>query len=324
MVSICTLAYNQEKYIAQTLQSFVDQVTDFPFEVLIHDDASTDATADIIRQFQEKYPDIIKPVYQTENQYSKKIPISATYQYPRARGKYIALCEGDDCWLDLHKLQKQVDYMESRPECTLCFTNGKCEENGVIDRRVIPWNPAYQKAYKPGDNDYDMGEMALLDYVPTASLLCRAEHIKNMPELSPASFRGDTYIRLYLTSLGYAHCIDEDTCLYRYRVTGSVTTQWYQSNEKAAEAIQRIINLLEDMDRMTEGKYASALDEIKLRCRFRLHIKRCDYSSARQKQFHQLFRSDGMGEYAKYLLNVYTPRLYPAIRNFTRKLRGKK
>lgn len=324
MVSICTLAYNQEKYIGQTLQSFIDQITDFPFEVLVHDDASTDRTPEIIREYEEKYPDIIKPIYQKENQYSKNVKTSAVYQYPRAKGKYIAICEGDDLWLDPYKLQKQVDYMESHPDCTLCFTNGKCEENGIIDRRIIPWNPAYKKAYKPGNSDYDMGEMALLDYVPTASLLCRTEDLRNRPLLADTSFQGDTYTRLYLTSLGYAHCIDEDTCLYRYRVEGSLTTQWYQSNEKAAAAIQHIINLLDDMDRITEGKYAAQLSEIKLRCQFRLFLKLNDYKSARQRQFHKLFRGDGFIEYVKYLLNVYAVKIFHIIRILSRKMRGKK
>ena len=91
------------------------QKTDFPFEILIHDDASTDGTADIIREYEAKYPDIIKPIYQTENQYSKGIKVSQVYQFPRAKGKYIALCEGDDYWTDPYKLQKQVDFRsESR------------------------------------------------------------------------------------------------------------------------------------------------------------------------------------------------------------------
>lgn len=324
MVSICCLAYNQEAYIAQTLQSFIDQITDFPFEVLVHDDASTDKTADIIRQFEVKYPDIIKPIYQTENQHSKNVRISFTYQYPRATGKYIAMCEGDDYWIDPHKLQKQVDYMEAHPDCHLCFTNGKCEVNGSIERRVIPWTPAYRKSYKPGNADYNMGDMVLLDYVPTASLLCLTEDLKNLPEMSPNTFRGDTFIRLYTTSLGYAHCIDEDTCIYRYRVANSMTTQWNESAKNAVAFIGKLISLLDDMNRITEGKYDAQIQEMKLRSVFRIHIKQQDYHAARQKQFHKLFRSDGLSEYAKYILAVYFPRLFPALRDFSRKLRGKK
>ena len=102
------------------------QKTTFPFEVLIHDDASTDGTAGIIKEYEVKYPNIIKPIYQKENQYSKGIKISPTFQYPRAKGKYIALCEGDDYWIDPYKLQKQVDFLETHSEYGLCYAKAKC------------------------------------------------------------------------------------------------------------------------------------------------------------------------------------------------------
>ena len=121
LVSVCTLAYNHEPYIRECLDGILMQKTDFAFELLIHDDASTDGTADIIREYETKYPDIIKPIYQTENQYSKGVKVSLTYQYPRAKGKYIAMCEGDDYWTDPLKLQKQVDFMEANEDIPCCF-----------------------------------------------------------------------------------------------------------------------------------------------------------------------------------------------------------
>jgi len=123
LVSIICDTFNHEMYIRQCLDGFITQKTDFLFEVLIHDDASTDGTADIIREYKTEYPDIIKPIYQTENQYSKKIKIWEAYQFPRAKGKYIALCEGDDYWTDPYKLQKQVDFMEKNPDYGMVFTN---------------------------------------------------------------------------------------------------------------------------------------------------------------------------------------------------------
>lgn len=120
VVTILTLAYNHEPYIRQCLDGIVMQQTNFKFELLIHDDASTDNTANIIREYAAKYPNIIKPIYQTENQYSQKVPIGCTYLYPRAQGKYIALCEGDDYWTDPLKLQKQVDFLESHPDYVMC------------------------------------------------------------------------------------------------------------------------------------------------------------------------------------------------------------
>jgi len=124
-VSICCLAYNHEPYIRDCLDGFMIQQTNFDFEVLIHDDASTDKTAEIIREYEKKYPDIIKPIYQTENQYSKRVGITRVFQFPRARGKYIAMCEGDDYWTDPLKLQKQVDFLESNPDYGLVHTGFK-------------------------------------------------------------------------------------------------------------------------------------------------------------------------------------------------------
>lgn len=98
LVSICCLTFNHEPYIRECLDGFLMQKTNFPFEVLIHDDASTDHTADIIREYEVQYPNIIKPIYQNENQYSKGVRVTWTFQFPRAKGKYIAMCEGDDYW----------------------------------------------------------------------------------------------------------------------------------------------------------------------------------------------------------------------------------
>lgn len=123
IVSICCLSYNHEPYIKDCLNGFMNQKTNFSFEVLIHDDASTDGTADIIQQYEKKYPSVIKPILQTDNQYSKGIKPSLTYNYPRAQGKYIALCEGDDYWTDPLKLQKQVDFLEANEEYGLVYSD---------------------------------------------------------------------------------------------------------------------------------------------------------------------------------------------------------
>lgn len=120
IVSISCITYNHEPYIRECLDGFMLQKTTFPIEILIHDDASTDGTAEIIREYEAKYPKIIKPIYQTENQYSKGISISATFNWPRAKGKYIAMCEGDDYWTDPLKLQKQVDALEKNFNINIC------------------------------------------------------------------------------------------------------------------------------------------------------------------------------------------------------------
>ena len=99
------------------------QQTNFRFEAIVHDDASTDGTAAIIRDFAAKYPNIIKPIYEAENQYSKHDGSLQRIMNEACTGKYMAFCEGDDFWTDPLKLQKQVDYMEAHPECGMTYTD---------------------------------------------------------------------------------------------------------------------------------------------------------------------------------------------------------
>lgn len=123
MVSVICQTYNHENYIVDCLESLVSQKVDFRYEILVHDDASTDKTAEIIRGFEKKYPDLIKPIYQKVNQWSLGKKVLTGIQLPRCTGKYVAICEGDDYWIDSLKLQKQVNYLENNPDCTMSFHN---------------------------------------------------------------------------------------------------------------------------------------------------------------------------------------------------------
>lgn len=116
MVTIRCCTFNQEPYIRDCLEGFVMQKTNFRFEAIVHDDASTDGTAAIIKEYAEKYPDIIKPILETENQYSKHDGSLGRIMNEHTHGKYVAYCEGDDYWIDPLKLQKQVDFLESHPD----------------------------------------------------------------------------------------------------------------------------------------------------------------------------------------------------------------
>ena len=122
IVSIHSLVYNHEPYLRQCLDGFVMQKTDFVFEAIVHDDCSTDGSVAIIREYAEKYPKIIKPIYEIENQYSKIGVIGIEkLMHSCSHGKYTAYCEGDDYWTDPYKLQKQIDFLEQHKEYSMCF-----------------------------------------------------------------------------------------------------------------------------------------------------------------------------------------------------------
>ena len=128
LVMINCITYNHEPFLRDALEGFVMQKTDFPFVAVVHDDASTDGTAAILREYAERYPDIILPIFEEENLYSKRDG-SLRRIMANARAitdaKYIAPCEGDDYWIDPLKLQKQVDFLEADSECTMICSRAR-------------------------------------------------------------------------------------------------------------------------------------------------------------------------------------------------------
>lgn len=137
-VTVFCLVYNHEKYIERMLEGVVGQKTDFKYEIIVHDDASTDGTRPIIQKYAKQY-DVIVPVYQSENQYSLNRKITYDILLPMAKGRYFAFCEGDDYWCDEYKLQKQYDALERHANCSICVHKvACCNEDGSFNTRVIP------------------------------------------------------------------------------------------------------------------------------------------------------------------------------------------
>ena len=168
IVSICCLVYNHEPYLRDCFDGFIKQKTSFPIEILVHDDASTDHSADIIREYTAKYPNLFKPIYQEENQFSKGVKISFEYQFPRALGKYIAMCEGDDFWTDPNKLQLQVDWLEAHPEYSMCFHRAELK----FEKKNLHTDAVCEDIQ---DKDYSSDELFNQWMVPTASIVMRRE-----------------------------------------------------------------------------------------------------------------------------------------------------
>lgn len=210
MVSIHCIAYNQGKYIKETLDGFIAQKTNFRFEAIVHDDASTDNTADIIREYAEKYPSIIKPIFETENQYSKGDGSLSKIMYSHIRGKYVAYCEGDDYWIDQLKLQNQVDFLEKNPACSAVGSN-----YNKYDQETKEMHPNDELGSIQTITFYDLllhNSLATLTMVIRANILGSYQtFIKNA---SVWSF-GDYPLWLYATTKGDIIKFPERTAVYR-------------------------------------------------------------------------------------------------------------
>ena len=220
-LSVTCMAYNHEEYIRQALEGFVSQRTDFPFEVLISDDASTDGTARIIREYAEKYPEIIRPFYQEKNLFSQGIDPLDAVLFPAARGEYLAACEGDDCWTDPEKLQRQVDFLDAHPDYSACVHNTLGEYIGSGEA---------PKPLFPSAGDRDLGFETVIHGMSrsfhTSSIVARRQWIVKSPDFRYVGWNygfTDYAVALWLSLHGKIRFLD--CCMSLYRI-GSNPGAW--------------------------------------------------------------------------------------------------
>lgn len=210
VVSVSCITYNHEPFIRDAIEGFLIQKTDFPFEVLIHDDASTDKTADIIREYEALYPAIIKPIYQSENQYSKGIKISSTYNIPRAQGVYIARCEGDDFWICCRKLQLQKVFLDLNPDFVICghAVRQVDAQNNVIS--TSKFNIFEDRFYSSFDMAF--GSVGF----PMLSVMYRNLHVPTCQK----AVNGDTILFTSLSNYGAGFIFKDIMGVHRFHLGG--------------------------------------------------------------------------------------------------------
>ena len=286
-ISIICNTYNQEKYIAQALDSFLMQKIDVPFEVLVHDDASTDSTPDIVREYEAKYPEIIKPIYQTENQYCKRQSITAKFQMSRAKGKYIAFCEGDDYWSDPDKLRLQYEYMEAHEDCSAC-----CHAYSMVDK---DGNLIEERYDFSEDCDIPLkrliGNQLLLPQF--ATLMIRSSCVENYDGKFLGYSANDMILRIKCALLGDFHYINKNMSCYRRFTEHSWTVKEGKNKEKLCNNMKRTLGFFEKLNEHTEYKYndviSYGIDEYNFKIallenNFRVARKTKSYKNASFKQ----------------------------------------
>ncbi len=211
LVSIVCPAYNHAKFISKALDGFIMQKTNFPFEIIVHDDASTDNTVAIVKEYEVKYPQLFSNIYQKENQFSIAIGNVSTITYHAARGKYIALCEGDDYWTDPLKLQKQVNALESNSDCSFCFTNvlKLTQKTGELVSVAIPNVTNGRIIFK---SYIERG-----GYIPTLTVMFKTSCLPNpLPAFFMNAIKQDWLTFLLLLKKGDGIYLDEVMGVYRY------------------------------------------------------------------------------------------------------------
>lgn len=259
-VSIFCVAYNHERYIRKTLDGFVNQKTNFRYKVIIHDDASTDRTPQIIREYEEKYPDIFDAIYQTENQYSQGIDFDVKYMNPLYQGKYVAYCEGDDYWCDAYKLQKQYDMLENNPDAAVCWHRvGRISETG---NPIEGTYPAAKLDTGCMSSERFIG-VVCSDFFQMSSFFCRKEAYFELcdhaPEYALKALSvgiGDLPIALFTgTYLNKVCFLDEVMSCYRESSASSVMRVIWNNREKTRAHYKAMVDMMEAFDQYTEGRY---------------------------------------------------------------------
>ena len=258
VVSIWCLAYNHEKYIRTALEGFVMQKTNFKYEIIIHDDASTDRTTEIIKEYELKYPDIIKPIYSKENKYSKGADRIHSELLKKSNGRYIAYCEGDDYWIDENKLQTQVNILESNNDVVLCTHKVECvKENDDVLGKFIP---NFNSKEKINQNNFAKIIFNKNTYpFHTCSYLLKREVLLSeiFQNLMHAQhYNADMWIMLTTLSLGNVYYIDKVMSRRRMLTDNNYNNRFNSLTlNKKQEQQLRLLDGIIQYDNLSDKKY---------------------------------------------------------------------
>ena len=256
LVSISCLTYNHSEYIEQCLDSLLMQKTKKPFEILIHDDCSTDGTTEIIRKYESNFPLIIKPYYEIENQYSIGNKFgSKEWNFPRAKGKYIAICEGDDFWTDEKKLQKQIDFLENNLNYTITCHNAilisNNENKGLFNKIELP--------------EELMADDLILNWsIPTASMLFRKEVCDIIPTID-GLIQSD--ILMYLSAISIGRCHYDNKIMSAYRVNNPKSVS-YSFSQDYLTYYKRMKKAMFDIDKAFDWRFHNSINRLQKKYNF--------------------------------------------------------
>lgn len=314
-VSIFCTAYNHEKYISQALDSFLAQETDFDYEIIVTDDASTDSTPGILEEYAQNYPEKIRWFHQEKNLFSQGgiNMIYETVMYPNARGQYIAFCEGDDYWCDPHKLQIQVDYLDANPDCSACVHNSwyhYCESNRA-DELLVP---------ESEDKDISFGKIiqGLNNAFHTSSIMARKEFIVNTTDFEETAAKYgflDYPWAINLALNGRVHFIDKPMSVYR---VNSIAESWrsgYDYNYgKKTGFVEGEIAMMKTLLPHLEGEEKELTEKELLKREYELDYLEGKAKELINKKYKSIYKNEPVAFKVKTMLKVAFPHLHEKYR----------
>ncbi len=288
MVSVCCWTYNHEAYIRDALEGFVNQEVNFKYEVIIHDDASSDSTVSIINQYQQEYPEIIRLVIEKENQYSKGVSLIDIIA-PYVRGKYVAFCEGDDYWTDKEKLQQQVDFLETNYDYSACVHNSE----------VLYLKSGKKEVRNDITNPYDISVQDILERISDgkrepwqmSSLLFRKKLLYEKPDyMKVMKLADDLPFALMLASNGIVRYFPQIMSVYR---CGTESSLKRLMDSRHDDITNQIIDMFVLFDSCTDYHYADYVENCKMRFKFaesilNHDIKKIKSDERMRKMYHSL------------------------------------
>lgn len=273
LVSVILNTYNNEKTVQKALDTILAQKTEFDFEILVYDDASTDKTAEIIQLYSMKYPEKIKPIFQTENQRTKGVNITNEYQYTRVQGKYIAFSEPDGYWTNENKLQTQLDLLEHHPDISMCAHSSIIltdEINKKKKKLVLSKRNCVMKIERI---------ISLSDLVPVNSIMYRANSDEEAMKFC------NKYPFMYA---GVLQSAIHGGVLYLGEIMSVCTekrTENVKDEEKRAELLNKLCEMLEDIDKLTNYEYSQEIELRKTEQKFKLLRLQKNYKEMNEKKY---------------------------------------
>lgn len=251
VLSVWCITYNHAPYIRNALDSFINQKTDYKYEILVHDDASTDGTIEILKEYEKRFPELVRVFYEEKNQYSQgrfNLVLQKMAE-TELRGRYVAICEGDDCWVDFNKLQLQIDYMERHPECSMTGHNVVVMNNR--QNTIIPWQGLI------GDRNIDTEELIINNKggFQTSSFVLRRDVLNVHWMLMQDCDIGDWPMRLAASTCGTVHYFDRVMSAYRSFNSGAWSSRIENDYHTRLRYHMTFARYLQRFDNYTDRKY---------------------------------------------------------------------